>query len=221
MERNGKVKILKDSIRHLLQEQELRHRTQAETRINQEINEKILRLSSSSTSHDSIDKIHQDAIFSTTKMSDSTSSSHIHPLIESDEARKPLYQVLKVNDLVFSRYSDGKYYQAVIKSVTHGGYPSALYDIEYLNYSNERQTVSWKHLLPSLSEDKESEETMSSLNGNKRRRLSSDPSKDEYGRDRRNHSVRQSASQEVPQCDSIADISPALLNRPKGAWKKK
>jgi hypothetical protein len=213
MDKNEKLNKLKGSIRKIILNQHSVQQQQREM-MNQEIDHHIHQLQSQNSC--SIDKIHQEAIFSA---AENHPTSPLDLTNSHEEANKlPMYKSLQVNDLVLSRYSDGKYYQAVIKSVTHSGYPSAQYDVEYINYSNERQTVSWKNLLPSPS--KEEEET-NSLSGNKRRRLSSDPFKDEYGRDRRSPCGNQSTSQKEFECASIADICPALLNRPKGAWKKK
>jgi hypothetical protein len=207
-----KLKKLKGSIRNIIQNQNAAQQERREM-MNREIDKQMKKLQSQIPC--SIDKIHRDAIFSAAEINDPITPNNF--CTHSDETKQPLYMLLKVGDSVLSRYSNGNYYQAVVKSVTHGGYPSAQYDVEYPNYFNERQTVSWKNLLPT-----EEDETKR-LSGNKRSRISSDPLKDEYGRDRRDLSRSQPTSKNDndSESESIADLSPALLNRPKGAWKKK
>jgi hypothetical protein len=59
----------------------------------------------------------------------------------------PIYKSLKVGDVVQALFrQDGKYYEADVLAVVHGGYPSAKYDIKFKGYS-EVVSVSWRDII--------------------------------------------------------------------------
>jgi hypothetical protein len=134
---------------------------------------------------------------------------HLDPL--------PLYKRLRVDDSVLARHSDGRYYEAIVHGVIHGGYPSAQYEVKYANSRDSvTHLVSWKDL-----------EDLGEGRGEKRGRdmvalSTSNDDKDVFGRDRR---VPVAVTATAPVREVIehlsSDINPSLLNRPKGAWRKK
>jgi hypothetical protein len=165
-----------------------------------------------------IDEIHQQAMFSAVALAPSPL-----PIAESHSDSLPLYKRVKVGDSVLARYSDGRYYEATVHAVVHGGYPSAQYEVRFSNYS-DIHLVSWKDL--QLSRDEDERDIIA-----KRSRTlgsSTDDTKDAFGRDRRPAAIAApppatavSEPAIAGQSSDSADINPSLLNRPKGAWRKK
>eukprot|EP01038_Epipyxis_sp_PR26KG_P009144 gene9144-12333_t len=102
---------------------------------------------------DSADELHQSAIFSNNPINRKNMAEAVDDKIsfnnnkanidEGATSNLPLYKILKSKDHIIAQYSDGNYYPAIIKSVIHGGYLSAAYDIIFDGYSTI-ENISWK-----------------------------------------------------------------------------
>ena len=100
---------------------------------------------------------------------------------------RPIFKRIKAGDDVQALYKvDYKYYPAIVKSVIHGGFTSANYDVEYIGY-NECGNVSWRELRENEALVEENDDNMfieTSKAIEVSSALDSYLKKDSFGRDR-------------------------------------
>ena len=100
-----------------------------------------------------VDSIHNSAIFGGDKVeltgcsnSRGGDEGHNSSVETAATGTLPLYKKTRVGDRVKARYEDGKFYDAEVVAVVHGGYTSAKFDIKFNGYTDV-VCVSWRDVL--------------------------------------------------------------------------